>query len=113
MSAKGAASGDRPLTLDITVLGREYKVACKEHERDALVEAVSFLDARMREIRDTGKVAGLERIAVMAALNIANDLLSERRVPAATLIPPAIDEASARRRIEVMQKAIDQVLVNT
>jgi len=60
MTAKSAQPGDRPLTLDITVLGREYKVACKEHERDALVEAVSFLDARMREIRDTGKVVGVE-----------------------------------------------------
>lgn len=112
MTTKSAQPGDRPLTLDITVLGREYKVACKEHEHDALVEAVSFLDARMREIRDAGKVAGVERIAVMAALNIANDLLRERRSPAAKA-PPPVDQASARRRIDVMQKAIDQVLANT
>ena len=112
MTAKGAQPSDRPLTLDITVLGREYKVACKEHERDALVEAVSFLDARMREIRDTGKVAGVERIAVMAALNITNDLLRERCGPAADAAPRPIDQAVARRRIDVMQKAIDQVLAN-
>ena len=111
MTTKSALPGDRPLTLDITVLGREYKVACKEHEHDALVEAVSFLDARMREIRDTGKVAGVERIAVMAALNIANDLLRERRSPTAKA--PPVDQASARRRIDVMQKAIDQVLAKT
>ena len=58
---------DHSITLDVSILGREYRVACRESERDELLQAVQFLDRRMREIRDSGKVAGSERIAVMAA----------------------------------------------
>ena len=103
----------RTITLDITILGREFKVACKESERDELTEAVALLDRRMREIRDAGKVTGTDRIAVMTALNFAHELLRERRAarPAATTSgDTAIDGDSARRRIQTMQTAIDQVL---
>ena len=81
----------RTLTLDVTILGRDFKVACKEDERDALMEAVALLDRRMREIRDAGKVSGTDRIAVMAGLNIAHDLLRERRAStmASAAPPPA------------------------
>lgn len=102
-------AGDRTITFDVTVLGREYKVACAEHERDDLVEAVSYLDQRMREIRDSGKVTGIERIAVMAALNIAHELLRDRRERAAAE-PSDFDAVAAQRRIDSMQNAIDQVL---
>jgi cell division protein ZapA len=105
--------GAGAVTLDITLLGREYKVACKESERTALVDAVALLDRRMREIRDGGKIAGAERIAVMAALNLAHDLLHERRAPRAApaaISATAIDDAGLRRRIVGMQSAIDQVL---
>lgn len=116
VSAKGTIAGDRTVQLDVHILGRDYKVACKEHERAELQEAVAFLDGRMREIRDAGKTAGVDRIAVMAALNIANELLRARRAP-----PPAppvptgageVDAAGARRRIQSMQAAIDQVLAS-
>ena len=110
MSAAPQAS-DRPVTLDVTVLGREYKVACREQERAELVEAVQFLDQRMREIRDSGKVAGVERIAVMAALNIAHELLRARR-ESGVQSSPGFDEVSAQRRIEAMRSAIDQVLAS-
>ena len=103
---------DRSLTLDVSILGREYRVACKESERAELLEAVQFLDRRMREIRDGGKIAGVERIAVMAALNIANELLRARREPAAHSAVTPFDEASAQRRIGAMQDAIDQVLAS-
>ena len=66
---------DRGTMLDVSILGREYRVACKESERDDLMQAVQYLDQRMREIRDAGKIAGTERIAVMAALNITHELL--------------------------------------
>jgi cell division protein ZapA len=104
------------LTLDITILGREFKVACKEDERDELSEAVALLDKRMREIRDAGKVTGTDRIAVMTALNFAHELLRERRAAGASAIDAApaagasIDGESARRRIQSMQTAIDQAL---
>jgi cell division protein ZapA len=102
-------AGGRATQLDITLLGREYRVACGEHEREALLEAVAFLDARMREIRDTGKVSGMDRIAVMAALNIANDLLRERKEPSAPATGP-IDARDATGRIRRMSTAIDEVL---
>lgn len=60
-------------------MGKEFMVACPEGERDALAAAASFLDRKMREIQDSGKVIGTERCAIMAALNIANDLLDLRK----------------------------------
>ena len=106
----------RTITLDVTILGRDFKVACKEDERDALLEAVALLDRRMREIRDTGKVSGTDRIAVMAGLNIAHELLRERRSSAiAATVAPAtggetFDAEAARRRIQAMQATIDETL---
>jgi len=104
---------ERAITLDVTILGREFKVACKESEREELTEAVALLDRRMRDIRDAGKVSGAERIAVMAALNIAHEWLRERRTPSAAVLSAtgaAIDGEAARRRIHAMQAAIDQTL---
>jgi len=103
----------RTIQLDITILGREFKVACKENEREELSEAVALLDRRMREIRDAGKVTGTDRIAVMTALNFAHELLRARRAAEAEPAPAAegaIDAESARRRIRSMQTAIDQAL---
>jgi cell division protein ZapA (FtsZ GTPase activity inhibitor) len=77
--AKGAPGA----TLDVTILGREFTVACEEAERADLNEAVAYLDRQMRDIRDRGKVTGVDRIAVMAALNIAHDLLRERKTAGA------------------------------
>jgi cell division protein ZapA len=57
---------------------KEYVVACPYEERSALLDAAEFLNGRMREIRDSGKVVGLDRIAVMAALNLANEFLRLR-----------------------------------
>jgi cell division protein ZapA len=107
-------SSPKMITLDITILGREFKVACKEREREELSEAVALLDKRMREIRDAGKVTGTDRIAVMTALNFAHELLRERRAAgtgeAPSVADGAIDAESARRRIQSMQTAIDQAL---
>lgn len=98
-----------PAQLDVVILGREYRVACREEEREALLEAVAFLDARMRGIRDGGKVAGTERIAVMAALNIAHELLRERKETSGVAAGP-IDASRAAGRIGRMSKAIDDAL---
>jgi cell division protein ZapA len=62
----------------IQILDKEYLIACPDEERDDLLVAANYLNARLREIRDGGKVLGIERIAVMAALNMANDLLKLR-----------------------------------
>lgn len=62
-------------TVVVHILGQDYKVACSPGERDSLLRAASELDRRMRDIRQVGNVVGVERIAVMAALNLANELL--------------------------------------
>jgi cell division protein ZapA len=123
MSARNAADGARQVTLDVSLLGRDYKFACRESERADLIEAVAFLDRRMRDIRETGKVAGAERIAVMAALNIAHEMQRAKRdqgtaaaaaQPASTARADAaeifVDDAPLRRRIVSMQATIDEVL---
>jgi len=117
MSVRSQPATERTVTLDVSLLGRDFKVACKESERAELADAVALLDRRMREIREGGKIAGAERIAVMAALNLAHDLLRERKQPRATAAPPpsttghgAVDEAALRRRIEAMHTALDAAL---
>lgn len=64
--------------VTVTILGKEFMVACPEDERAALVAAASYLDKKMREIQASGKVMGSERTAVMAALNIAHELIELR-----------------------------------
>ena len=61
--------------VTIRILEKEYHVACPAPEKPSLVAAAELLNLKMREIRDSGKVVGLDRVAVMAALNLANDLL--------------------------------------
>ncbi len=67
-------------TIPVTVhiLDREYRVACREEDKEALLAAARYLSDKMREIRDSGKIVGMDRIAVMAALNITNEFLTER-----------------------------------
>jgi cell division protein ZapA len=61
--------------VTIRILEKEYHVACPAAEKAALLESAELLNAKMREIRDSGKVVGLDRVAVMAALNLANELI--------------------------------------
>ena len=63
-------------TVTVTILGKEYQVSCPADEVDALTRAARFLGKQMEDIRASGKVVGLDRVAVMAALNITNDYLS-------------------------------------
>jgi cell division protein ZapA len=88
--------------MDVSILGRQFRVACTEDEKQELQKAVGYLDAKMREIRDGGKVIGVERIAIMAALNMAHELLSVR--------VDGVDLGEVRRRMAEMQTKIDEVL---
>ncbi len=90
-------------TLEIRVLDRELRVACPDEERDELLDAVAYLDRKMREIRDAGKIASVERIAIMAALNIAHELLSVK-------IGRGFDLADFKRRMNAMETAISEAL---
>jgi cell division protein ZapA len=64
--------------VSVRILEKEYFVACPHEERADLLDSAELLNGKMREIRDSGKVVGLDRIAVMAALNLANELLKTR-----------------------------------
>ena len=90
-------------TLEVKLLDRELRVACPEEERGELLDSVAYLDKKMREIRDAGKIASVERIALMAALNITHELLSIK-------IGRGFDLAGFKRRIDSMQAAIDETL---
>jgi cell division protein ZapA len=68
-----------PLPIRISILDKEYKIACPSGEQPALLASAEYLDRKMREIRDGGKVIGSERIAVITALNIAHDLLNNHQ----------------------------------
>lgn len=88
--------------IDVSIMGREFRVSCTDDERAALMQAVSYLDRKMCEIRDSGKVASVERIAIMAALNIAHELLTTRT--------GGFDIGDFKRRIDLMQEQIDQAV---
>jgi cell division protein ZapA len=93
----------KPKTLDVSILGRNYRVTCADDEREALLAAVAYVDKKMTEIKAASKVAGVERIAVMAALNIANELLSIK-------IGSGFDMAELKRRMNLVQSKLDQAL---
>ena len=72
-------SEDRVTRVSVRLLDREYQVACPADERSDLLDSAEYLDTKMREVRDGGKVVGLDRIAVISALNLANELIKLRR----------------------------------
>ena len=81
-------------------MDKEYQVSCKAEERAELLDSAELLNVRMREIRDSGKVTGLDRIAVMAALNMANELLKYRGHGEALENDAALRLQSMRERVE-------------
>ena len=93
----------KPKTLDVTIMGRTYKVACSDEERNALLSAVAYLDRKMTEIKNAGRVASAERIAVMAALNIAHELLSLK-------LGNGFDLGQAKRRISSIEAKLDAAI---
>jgi cell division protein ZapA len=72
-------SEKEPTAVTVRILDKEYFVGCPPDERNDLLESAEYLNKKMREIRDTGKIVGSDRIAVMAALNMANELLRLRK----------------------------------
>ena len=69
---------DRTVRVSVRILEKEYQVACLPEERSELLDSAEFLNAKMREIRDGGNIVGLDRIAVVAALNLSHELLKLR-----------------------------------
>jgi len=91
-------------TVFVKILDKEYQVACPREERQALIESAQLLDERMKTIRGSGAVIGLERIAVMAALNLSHELLQAK----STRTPSTADTTDLQR----LSNKIDKVLNN-
>jgi cell division protein ZapA len=68
---------NEPHTITVSILDKDYQVACPPDEVNALRESAQYLDDKMREMKESTSVFGLDRLAVMAALNIANDYISQ------------------------------------
>lgn len=93
--------------IDVSIMGQAYKLACKEGEEQALLEAVAYLDQKMCAIRDAGKVRGNDRIAVMAALGIAAELLATTAEDGPL---SGVSIAQMRQVISGMHEQLDQAL---
>jgi len=89
-------------SIEVTLLGRDYRVTCTDAEREGLLQAVAYLDGKMNEIKKNSKVTGTERIAVMAALNIAHELLSVK--------VGGLDVGQVKRRISSIEAKLDAAL---
>ena len=89
--------------ITIHILDKEYMIACDENERHDLQRSADYLDDKMREIRDSGKIIGTDRIAVMAALNISHELLTKDGSKSKT-------NFSVNTRIRSLQEKIDDAL---
>lgn len=88
--------------VNVSIMGRDFSVACPPHEQEDLLEAARYLDVNMKEIKKTGKIIGAERCAIMAALNITNDLLKLQKSSA--------NQTQVNQRLESLQERIDEAL---
>ncbi len=92
--------------LTIKILGREYRVMCPAGEEKALTLSAHYLDERMQEVKNSGKVIGIDRIAVMVALNMTHELLSYK--------PQVKDQFNSMvSRLDSMKSKIDEMLTDT
>jgi cell division protein ZapA len=89
--------------VTVRILEREYRVMCAPPERRALMESALFLDGQMREIRDSGRVSSMDKIAVMCALNLAEEILKLRQELGAR-------EEKIDRRISDLASQLDQFM---
>jgi cell division protein ZapA len=92
-----------PIGVNIKILDKEYRIACKPDEQQGLLDSARTLDGRMREIRQTGRVIGTERIAVLAALNLTHELLQLQRSQSG-------EETDVVRRLRRIQERVGAAL---
>ena len=92
--------------VSVRILDKEYQVACPASERTDLLDSAEILNAKMREIRDTGRIVGLDRIAVMAALNITNDLMHAQA-------RDRVLEGDVSNRLKLISDRVESALGNT
>jgi cell division protein ZapA len=94
---------DSTAQVSVRILDKEYQVACPASERTDLLDSAEALNAKMLEIRDSGRIVGLDRIAVMAALNMANDLLHAQA-------RDRVMEGDVSSRLKVISDRVESVL---
>jgi len=92
--------------VSVRILDKEYQVACPAEERTDLLDSAEILNSKMREIRDSGRIVGLDRIAVMAALNMANDLMHAKARDSEL-------EGGISDRLKLISDRVDNVLSGT
>ena len=92
--------------VSVRILDKEYQVACPAEERTDLLDSAEILNDKMREIRDSGRIVGLDRIAVMAALNMANDLIHAKARDQEL-------EGGISNRLKLISDRVDNVLSGT
>jgi cell division protein ZapA len=90
-------------SLTLTIFDRDYRIACSPEERADLVACARYVDAKMNDIRDAGKVMGTDRVAVMAALQIAQELFSAKAGGGASL-------GEIKRRVRQLNEVADEML---
>lgn len=90
-------------TITVRILDKEYQVACPPDERQALLDSAQLLNERMKSIRGSGSVVGLERMAVMAALNLSHELLQARQ---------ASGTSASQADLQRLHEKIDKSLLN-
>lgn len=91
-------------TLEVFILDKSYRINCPENEQESLRASAQYLDRKMREIRSSGKIIGLERIAVIAALNISHELLTTSRQADAD----AVAAADLQRLVSKIDLTLDK-----
>jgi len=94
-----------PIPVTVRILDKEFRIGCQPHEQEALIESARMLDQRMREIRQSGRVVGSDRIAILAALNIAHELIELRHAHGRL-------EADAGKRPGALQERIAEALAS-
>jgi cell division protein ZapA len=90
--------------MQVSIMGREFRVACAPDEQKALLQAVDYLNAKMQEIKDQGKVTGMDRVAIMAALNISHEFLTTRF--------GNFDVSDFKRRMASIEATLDQAMAD-
>ena len=90
--------------LSVSILGREYRLACSPDEKESLLKSAQLVDTKMQAIREAGKVMGADRIAVMAALQFAHELLSTRG-------SDGVAAGELRRRVRDLLQVCDEALL--
>jgi cell division protein ZapA len=94
---------DRNVRVSVRILEKEYQVACLPEERSELLDSAELLNNRMKEIRDGGNIVGLDRIAVVAALNLSHELLKLRNRGDAA-------QGDVGRKVRQMRERVETVL---